>query len=1015
MILLLHLALSTAYAVRVPLGETPDEPAHLNYSRFIAEKGRLPATLAEREAAGYRSVWPPLYHFLAGRPLAMLGDAPPTHLKSVGDTPRRLLPANGQTIAAFVHTQDEAWPWQGITLAWHLGRFFSVLLTALAVGVTYAIAWRLTRRRDLALAAAALHAFTPQVLFIGGALNDDNLLFLLSGLTLLALIIFTQQETPPTLFQAFLLGALLGLATMAKYNALPLWPLAFAWFGWLLVRSYSPLSKRFMAALLTRGLALLAGALVTTGWWFGFVWVHFNQVDSRGWLQGSLAALSAGSSGVSGETLQQLGRGIALTVPGAGLWLEWFSRLFQSFWGRFGGGGSIELPAWSYWLLFVFCLLAVIPYVWRIAYFVFRIAYSIYKKRFALRPTPPAAKTSSLLRLPSAQTFFLFLSPFFFLTLPLLRFMMSSGNIIETARGRHLYPALPAIVLALVWGLAKISRAIQKKLNINHLQYTIHNSLPLLAFVLSLYALFLIPARYPPRIPLRTTPDAAAVEHPIHAELADGLKLVGYDLDPAANGTLPITLVWQATQIPPEDYALNLTLIDEKGRLLGNWLGQPVGGRYPTRAWDKHDILRDTIVIPLLPGVAAAEAALVAQLLDTQLYPVGDTITLHTALDIPAAAAAPLAPSHLRADGLPPNDPFTYRGTLTYILPDVTRRPELVSPSGQTFTPAQFITGPGGSLAHFLVDAYWPAGTYHLSPTPNPFPPIPIENRPRHFTPPEIEHPLNANFAGRITLLGYDLPQRRIDPGGSFPLTLHMRANRTMGQNLVIFNHLLDANAIQRGGADRIPQQYYTTLLWVPGEVVSDEYQVPVNAEAPPGIYWLDVGFYPDDHPAMSLPLVVEGEVIDRNSVSIGPIKVGGPPPNVTDPNAQPQQPVNQSFGNQITLLGYNLTPTGNPPLLTLYWQATVIPPADYTIFVHLLDAEGNLAAQFDGPPANGAYPTSLWNPGEIIVDRRTLANLAPGPYQIVVGLYRPATGARLLLGGSTADALPLTELEITP
>ena len=64
---------------------------------------------------------------------------------------------------------------------------------------------------------------------------------------------------------------------------------------------------------------------------------------------------------------------------------------------------------------------------------------------------------------------------------------------------------------------------------------------------------------------------------------------------------------------------------------------------------------------------------------------------------------------------------------------------------------------------------------------------------------------------------------------------------------------------------------------------------VPVEADAPPGVYWLDVGLYPTDQPALSLPLASEGQLLERNSVPLGPIKVGGPPPAVTPtPNPAP-------------------------------------------------------------------------------------------------------------------------------
>lgn len=302
-----------------------------------------------------------------------------------------------------------------------------------------------------------------------------------------------------------------------------------------------------------------------------------------------------------------------------------------------------------------------------------------------------------------------------------------------------------------------------------------------------------------------------------------------------------------------------------------------------------------------------------------------------------------------------------------------------------------------------------------------------------------MQQTVNANFAGQLTLLGYDLPQRRVQPGGSFPITLHWRAEGTIGQNLAVFNHLLDQDNVQRGGEDRIPLNYYTTLLWVPGEIVSDAYPVPVEAGAPPGVYWLDVGLYPTGQPHFPLPLFVNGRPIDRTGVRLGPLKVGGPPPGVTATDAHPQHPINKTFGpqGQITLLGFTLTDIDGNPIptghnvenskteivnrkskivnLKLYWRANSIPAADYTVFVHLVDSDGNLAAQADSPPAGGAYPTSLWDPGEIIVDERRLSDLPPGRYTLQVGLYRPDTGERLPVAGVADGAVRLMEFEIAP
>jgi hypothetical protein len=301
-----------------------------------------------------------------------------------------------------------------------------------------------------------------------------------------------------------------------------------------------------------------------------------------------------------------------------------------------------------------------------------------------------------------------------------------------------------------------------------------------------------------------------------------------------------------------------------------------------------------------------------------------------------------------------------------------------------------------------------------------------------------MTHVLNANFADQVTLLGYDLPQNRVELGASFPITLYLRAEQTMGQNLVIFNHLLDAEAVQRGGADRIPQNFYTTLLWVPGEIVSDSYPVSVDADAPPGVYWLDIGLYPDKQPNFSLPLFVGGQPIDRTSIQIGPIKVGGGPPDLILAKAQPQIPLTLTFSNQITLLGFDLDQsppeapnlqlpisnlkspdlpirTGKIPNPKFYWQSASTSATDYTVFVHILNPAGHLVAQADAPPAAGAYPTSLWDAGEIVASEHPLPSLPPGAYTMQIGLYNPATGERLPVPGWPDGAVTLLEFEVKP
>jgi hypothetical protein len=166
------------------------------------------------------------------------------------------------------------------------------------------------------------------------------------------------------------------------------------------------------------------------------------------------------------------------------------------------------------------------------------------------------------------------------------------------------------------------------------------------------------------------------------------------------------------------------------------------------------------------------------------------------------------------------------------------------------------------------------------------------------------------------------------------------------------------------------------------------------------------------------------GRPTEASAVTIGPIKVGGPPAGVTVEQATPRTEVNVSLGEQIKLVGFDagglaegegLEDISSPLTLTFYWQALSLMSTDYTVFVHLRNAAGEIVAQKDAPPANGAYPTALWEVGEIIRDEVSLplGPLEPGPYELVVGLYDFDTGRRLPVDGSPDGTILLQSFEV--
>jgi hypothetical protein len=129
-------------------------------------------------------------------------------------------------------------------------------------------------------------------------------------------------------------------------------------------------------------------------------------------------------------------------------------------------------------------------------------------------------------------------------------------------------------------------------------------------------------------------------------------------------------------------------------------------------------------------------------------------------------------------------------------------------------------------------------------------------------------------------------------------------------------------------------------------------------------------------------------------------------PPDLIDidqvPPAARRAPV--LFGTQARLLGGAIDPPAARPgdtiWVTLFWEVLSAFDQDYTVFIHLTDRDGRSVAEANSWPGLGAYPTRLWQPGTVIVDRYPLdlpgGTRAPMLLDVDVGLFIPATLAQL-------------------
>jgi len=275
-----------------------------------------------------------------------------------------------------------------------------------------------------------------------------------------------------------------------------------------------------------------------------------------------------------------------------------------------------------------------------------------------------------------------------------------------------------------------------------------------------------------------------------------------------------------------------------------------------------------------------------------------------------------------------------------------------------------------------------------------------------------------------VRLRGYDLARKTIEPGGKARVTLYWEVLEETPTDYVLFAQLFGRGEAKVGQRDTYTGLgHYPTSFWRVGEIIADEIVIPVDTDAAgPSQLRLDVGLY--ERESGRRLAVVDGAGYPVGTATAGWLKLASaeevpPPPVFAD----------YRLGDSIALIGYDLEEELPPETggagevhLTLHWVSLAPLERNYTVFVHLIGPDGELAVQADGPPVGGDYPTPLWDPGEVIADERLIPteSLPPGTYNLHVGMYLLRTGERLPAFDAqgtrlAADAIPLTTLDMTP
>ena len=534
LILVLFLLLGIVYAVITPVFEASDELWHYPMIRHLADGNSLPVQVMDPTQAGpwkQEASQPPLYYYVGALLTFWIDTSDMENIRWLNphvDTGVQKIDGNLNLV---VHDPDAS-QFQGTLLAVRVVRFFSVILGALTVYLTYWIAKSTAPDRpEIALGAAAVNAFLPMYIFISGAVNNDNLVITLSSASLLLMILIGTKDLAGRrrYFAHITLGCLIGLAALTKMSALGLAPLAI---GTIFISRWRANGRSLawpaLRQILWQGAGLLllviVPALLIAGWWY------LRNINLYGDWTGWNAFIAVLGQRQTPASLAQL-------------WDERWGFML-SYWGLFGGL-NVFMPEWIYWLLNSLVIVSVIGFV----VFAFQQVSGWLKRRTVVIKGLSEA-IAALLR---------FIEDFFPLVLCLLWVLVVViglirwANITWSSQGRLVFSAISALSVLMVTGL--VGWLPRRPATI---------ALSVIAsfmFVIALLAPFLwIQPAYDVQS-LDITEDLVPVDH----ELGDVIRLDGYisEADTVKPGDwFSVALAWQALETTTEDWSVFVHLVD---------------------------------------------------------------------------------------------------------------------------------------------------------------------------------------------------------------------------------------------------------------------------------------------------------------------------------------------------------------------------------------------------------------------------------------------------------------------
>jgi len=278
-----------------------------------------------------------------------------------------------------------------------------------------------------------------------------------------------------------------------------------------------------------------------------------------------------------------------------------------------------------------------------------------------------------------------------------------------------------------------------------------------------------------------------------------------------------------------------------------------------------------------------------------------------------------------------------------------------------------------------------------------------------------------------LALRGYRVATDRY---GELVVTLLWEALRPVAEDLRVYVSYLDRELQTLHDSRFYPPAaslWYPTTLWTPGKPVLIQ-TLPWTLDT--DHFVLGVGVYSGEtgweegrrltaqQVEPTLPRLEGGSLVRLGGFTAGADAAAWQ--QVAPSMGTPSQPFDAAFEGGLRLAGATLPATARPQTtlpVSLFWRADAPPPADYSVFVQVLDANGANMAQWDGAPADAvsrlpatSWPTAWQGAQQLAV--MLPATLPPGEYTVIVGMYDWQSGARLSVGNRDHVEIGKVEIE---